>query len=119
MILFGEVDNELDVEVAVRHWVLVERHTKVFDSFKLLIVKNFTWSSGDSVLFAIKMRKIQSNSSEGFKQRNFLNVNKVSSSSFIDRVLFYLDPDVDVSCDGSGLLVVFACKDVVMLVWTS
>ena len=87
----------------MRHGIFVKRHAKVFDRFKLLIMKDFSRSSSNSVLLAIEMRKLHSDSSEGFKERNLLDVNKVSSSSFIDRVLFNLDPDVNISSNDARL----------------
>ena len=56
LILFWKINYELNVEVAVRHWILIKRHTQTTDSLQLLVVQYFSWSSGYSILFAIKVR---------------------------------------------------------------
>jgi len=49
------------------------------------------------------MRKLNGDTCKGFKKRNFLDVDQVSSSSFINRMLFDFDSDVNISCDDTRL----------------
>lgn len=85
------------------HAVLVKRHTQAFYSFNFSIGQNFSRSSGNSVLFAIKMFNLNRNTSQGFQQTDFFNDNQISSSSLESFMLLDSDSGINVTSNDSRL----------------
>lgn len=85
------------------HAIFVEWHTKTFNSLNLSVCQDFSWGSGNSEFFAIKMFNLHGDSSESFQQTDFLYDNEISSSSLEGFVFFDSDSGVNVTSDDSGL----------------
>lgn len=99
----GISDQELDVEVAVGHWVFVERQAQSFGGLEFLMVEDFSRRSSDDVLLAVQVLDLDGDSGQCLKQSNLLDDDQVRSSSLEGLVLLDLDTHVDVARDDARL----------------
>ena len=113
---WGEGDPEVDIEVAMRHRVLVEGHPFPWDSLVLFVLEDLPRSSGDQVTLAIEMFEVERHPSQRLQKRDFFDVDDVCAFPLELLVRENGDPGVHVSCHNSGHFVTLSCLDVVVAV---
>lgn len=93
----------------MRHSIFMEWHSQTSNHFFHLVSDNFSFSSVNGILSAIKMFDFKLEASQSLKKSNIFLQEQVSTLSGEYFVLFLLDDEDQISCESIGNLVSFAC----------